>query len=51
MTALSALWLPILLSAVVVFIASSIVHMVQDLACFEFALGDVERAEIEGLLR
>lgn len=28
MTALSALWLPILLSAVVVFIASSLIHMV-----------------------
>jgi hypothetical protein len=26
-TSLSALWLPILLSAVVVFIASSIIHM------------------------
>ena len=28
MTALSALWLPILLSAVVVFVASSVIHMV-----------------------
>ena len=28
MTALSALWLPILLSAVLVFVASSIIHMV-----------------------
>ena len=27
MTALSALWLPILLSAVVVFVASSVIHM------------------------
>lgn len=27
MTGLSALWLPILLSAVVVFVASSIIHM------------------------
>ncbi len=50
MISISALWLPILLAAVIVFVASSVIHMTPPLARGRFAWKLTLKSALDGLI-